>query len=440
MEDASGITTDIAITLFASSLGRWVDHAPSRLRTLLTTVSVNRIVVVAACLCWALIIGNDARTSAPLSKDPNAPKLDARPLAVTQFTDVVFLAILALGIIERLSRLANLVSIERDWVPTLANNHAGEKQEVRYDLTHLNAVMSRIDLVCKLGSPIMFSMFMASTKSPRLGAVALISLNLVTWPLEYWTARTVWSRVDRLQVPRIVSLASAKQACTTADSPGEDEKHDGFVHFFCWRQSLKAVEALSIWVHDYGSSLRNYFTTEVWMPSLAMTGLHFSVLNFSSTLIVFLVQSGFSMRLIIWAEVSSATFELSSTYIFPWAVRFLSAQRTEYLPLADENDDVTSTLPSRNGCGVNDEDDNSEEYSREEQERAGVSRLGLIALALMLLCLVSTTLRLDAWVLTHSRFQPSQHYGKWQPLGLKSSSHQIPQHNNPLPGKPTASP
>ena len=55
-----GITTSLGIIVFASSLGRWVDRAPSRLRTLLTTVSVNRVVVIAACVCWAAIITKDS--------------------------------------------------------------------------------------------------------------------------------------------------------------------------------------------------------------------------------------------------------------------------------------------------------------------------------------------------------------------------------------------
>ena len=75
------------------------------------------------------------------------------PLKLHQWRDAVFLLILALGIVERLSRLANLVSIERDWVPTMVAAGATDKQHPPYDLSRLNAVMSRVDLICRLGSP-----------------------------------------------------------------------------------------------------------------------------------------------------------------------------------------------------------------------------------------------------------------------------------------------
>lgn len=342
---------------------------------------MNRVVVIIACLCWLAILGNHVHNEAPPSEDLDGPKLDARPLAFTQLKDVIFLFLIALGIIERLSRFANVVSIERDWVPTLANNGIDDKQSVRYDLTHLNAVMARIDLVCRLGSPIAISIFMALTKFSRLGALGLIVINLITWPLEYWTARTVWDRVDRLRQSNPATSACIKEISAVESSRSNDETHTRISFKSCWRALLDATEALSLWFVQYGSGLRQYFTTDVWKPSLAMTGLHFSVLTFSSTLIVFLVQSGFSMRIITCAEVVSATFELSSTYLFPWGVRFLSTQDTEYLPLKDVDDGIETNLAS-------DETTDLGESSLEKRQEEGVSRLGLIALVLMLICLV----------------------------------------------------
>ena len=419
----SGITVHVAIILFASSLGRWVDHAPSRLRTLLTTVSINRIVVIISCLCWTVVIGGKGQVVAPSSEDHNTLNLDARPLAVTRFKDVIFFVILALSVVERLSRLANLVSIERDWIPTLATNVVDDSEAVQHDLTHLNAVMGRIDLVCKLGSPIMISMFMSVSKFPRLGAVILIAIGVITWPLEYWTAQSVWNRVERLREPKTIKVAHTKEFLDVEESPSDNEKQGKFGRVSCWCQSLKNLGALFRWIHEYGSGLRHYFTTDIWMPSLAMTGLHFSVLSFSSTLIVFLVHSGLSMRLITWAEVLSATFELSSTYIFPWGVRHLSARRTQYHPIADETDTVESNLPSSRGWTPNDENNDGDGVSQDEGQRTGVSRLGLLALVLMLLCLVTKRLRMRVSILTQSRFPQFRLCGRYLRGGSKRISH-----------------
>ena len=143
---------------------------------------MNRIVVILACCCWVVIIAQDGHKDTISPSDPSASVDEPRPLLVGEFKDTIFLVILVLGVIERLSRLANLISIERDWVPTLATAAESDKESPPYDLTHLNAVMSRIDLICKLGAPIMMSMFMSATKSSRLGAVAMIALNYVSRP------------------------------------------------------------------------------------------------------------------------------------------------------------------------------------------------------------------------------------------------------------------
>lgn len=369
-----GITTHLAIIIFASSLGRWVDHAPSRLRTLLTTVSVNRVVVIAACVCWAIIITKDVDEKTLTSIDGATASADARPLKLHQWKDTIFLLILALGILERLSRLTNLTSIERDWVPTMAATSSEDKQQLPYDLSHLNALMSRIDLICKLGSPIAISAFMSATKSPRLGAVLLIGLNFLTWPFEYWTARAVWHGNEQLQEEKIIDGSEVKELAATEN-------------WTCASLSIVFTSILGC-ILQYGRSIHQYFATEVWMPSLAISSLHFSVLVFSSTLIVFLVNSGFSMSLITWAEVLSAAFELSGTFIFPWAVRVLSNEPTAYHSLSDDEPKSTPTTPLRSTFEIADDTKEYDVGSLEQSQVVGVSKLGLLAIFLTLIALI----------------------------------------------------
>lgn len=384
----SGITTSVAIILFASSLGRWVDHAPSRLRTLLTTVSVNRVVVIAACLCWSLIVNSGGEMSESVIADPDSATAEPRPLKIHQMKDLLFLVILLLGIAERLSRLANLLSIERDWVPTLAAAGMDAKEPQQYDLTHLNAIMGRIDLICKLGSPIAVSAFMSTTGSPRLGCFGLMALNLITWPLEYWTARQVWSGNEQLQ--------ELKATDTLSDdgTGGNEGSHDSNLlnghNSSLWQHASGAIQGLCSWISEYGQSLQQYFATEVWMPSLAMSSLHISVLTFSATLTIFLLHSGFSMRLITLAEVLSAVFELSSTVIFPWGVHFLSSVPTYYAALTEDPEASETTSPTRVSSGVDNELQLSKGLTSAAHQDVGVSRLGMWALGFMLLCLVST--------------------------------------------------
>lgn len=337
--------------------------------------------MIAACICWAIIIEKEVLDEVPTSDDATTEFTDARPLKLHQWKDAIFLLILMLGILERLSRLANLVSIERDWVPTMVVTASADKQQLPYDLSYLNAVMSRIDLICKLGSPIVISAFMSATQSPRLGAVLLIGLNFLTWPFECWTARLVWQGNEQLRDEK-VDGSEVKDFALSRNKNGAGLTLDGL---------FKASKALLGWIVQYGRSLRQYFSTEIWMPSLAISSLHFSVLTFSSTLIVFLVNSGFSMTLITWAEVLSAAFELSSTFIFPWAVRVLSIKRTAYRPLSDdETTTSTPTTPLRSTFEIQDVNTkpNNEPPSSEQTQTTGVSKLGLLALTLTLLALI----------------------------------------------------
>ena len=373
----SGITTSVAIILFASSLGRWVDRAPSRLRTLLTTVSVNRVVVIAACVCWAIIIREEESEEVDTSTRSAVDSSSARPLKLDRWKDAIFILILILGILERLSRLANLISIERDWVPTMVAVSIPESEKPHYDLSDLNAVMSRIDLICKLGSPIAISAFMSATNSPRLGAVLLIGLNFLTWPLEYLTARQLWQDNKLLQEEKVVEQfepdTAAGRKISRADSTLDD--------------LLKAFKAVLDWVCQYGQSLKQYFETDVWMPSLAISSLHFSVLTFSSTLIVFLVNSGFSMTLITCAEILSAVFELSSTFIFPWAVRAFGHDRPLYRPLSENVAMNTPTMRSRSTFDIEEDSESDENGPSAASQITGVSRLGLLSITLTLLTL-----------------------------------------------------
>ena len=375
----SGITTSCAIIAFASSLGRWVDHAPSRLQTLLTTVSINRVVVISACVCWATIVIKDAKEEFPTPTDGTTEVIDPRPLKLHQWKDALFLLILALGILERLSRLANLVCIERDWVPTLATVSSPNQSTSPYDLSRLNAAMSRIDLICKLGSPIAISAFMSATGSPSLGAALLIGFNLLTWPFEYWTAKSVWQGNEQLRKAKVVDVSEVRILVSGGRNHGAG---------FSLNVLYDTFQATYGWVVEYRRSLAQYFTTEVWMPSLAIAGLHFSILTFSSTLIVFLVNSGFSMTLITWAEVLSAVFEMTSTFIFPWAVRALGNQRTGYHPLPDNDATNPPASPSRSTFEIHNDIATKDDTSLDHTQTTGISKLGLLAISLTLLCLI----------------------------------------------------
>ena len=146
----------MAMIMFSSAIGSWVEQSPNRLRTLLTTVVANRGSVVLGSIFWLAILSHEDLVG------KNAPF--SLPMHNT-IKGMIFTTAVSFGIVERLSSSGNLISMERDWVVAVAapTGHP-------YDLTGLNAVMRRIDLVCKLISPILISAVVSVT-SVRFGVV-----------------------------------------------------------------------------------------------------------------------------------------------------------------------------------------------------------------------------------------------------------------------------
>lgn len=283
----------LASICFSSSVGRWVDKSPDRLKTLLTTITVNRIAVICASMLWFFVVESE-----------NIPEngvalLRSRKDDVT-FRDTVkiimFLPILGFGILEGLSANGNMLSMERDWVVV-----AAAPEGYQYDLTHLNSSMRRIDLSCKLLAPLLIS-FLISRLGIKIGVIVVGGMSAASWGFEMWSARRVWSSNIRLQQPKEVrndEVVSDVEARSLRE---------------------KFMRGLRLHKEDF----RNYFSSKVWIPSMSLSLLHFSALSYGATFITFLLNAGFSLDLITLARAAGSVVEISSTVVTPFGVRQLS--------------------------------------------------------------------------------------------------------------------
>ena len=289
--------------LFGSALGRWVDYTPSRLRVLLLTIVINRISVLVSCMTWFVI----------LSFNNPAPK------------QVFFAVALILGMVEKLSRGTNILSIERDWVPTLANTSVDATNSTPYDLTHLNTTMRRIDMLCKLIAPLAVSAFASFVESERSLVVVLAAISTLSLGPECWGVQQVWDQNSRLRAPK-------GRVDDPAISSDQDQPMQPRYAKTPWARlapvihrkfSLLIMGTIRAYVADFGY----YFRTLVWIPSLCAAVPHASVLTFSGTMLTYLLNAGYSLNTITGARASGAVFEIGSTFIFPWAVGVLSTSK-----------------------------------------------------------------------------------------------------------------
>lgn len=330
------------------------------------------------------------------------PRTVVRGLKIGLFAVAVFLSI-----IERLSRTANLLSIERDWIPAMATPMPGMKdgETSKHGLTQINAVMSRIDLICKLLSPIALSAFTSAVESVRVVIVALLILNVVTWPMETWSAARVWRSNRRLREPKaaVIGVADMRSLDSGPQVLGEYGGNSLKDEGSGWQQSRQRAyqviqttyKGVAMWLLDYKCNIQIYFAYSVWLPSIALSTLHFSVLNYSPTLTVYLLNSGFALNFITVAKALSAIAELASTFFTPSGVR-MAAKMLERGNIIDSEHRAGAVL---NGTEESeellqqrheDQDDGQCEADHFAPETdMGVALLGFWSLIQMFLCLVS---------------------------------------------------
>ena len=296
----SGIAETVCVLFFANALGRWVDRAPSRLRVLLLTIMINRISILISCIIWFTILSFSYPT----------PKR------------VFFALALFLGMIEKLSRGANILSMERDWVPTLANISADAKHPAPFDLTHLNTTMRRIDMLCKLIAPLAISTFVSTIKSERIAVVVLATISLLSVGPECWGVLQVWQENRRLR-------ARKERVDDAAMNYDQDQPMQlNHTDMLLARQALGLYRKITLHIMGsicaYIADLGYYFRTSVWIPSLCAAVPHASVLTFTGTMLTYLLNAGYSLDIVTVAKASGAVFEIGSTFLFPWAVGTLS--------------------------------------------------------------------------------------------------------------------
>jgi iron-regulated transporter 1 len=280
---------------------------------------------------------------------------------------LAFLAILVFGIVENLSRKANLLSIERDWVPILAPAVILEAS-TQYDLAHVNAIMARIDIGSKLIAPIAVS-GLGSVVSAKTSVAVVAASNVVGFGLELWTARRVWENSANLRFAKSSSLKPMEDQSTYSIS---SRQRLGLLIF-------KAGSTVALWWRGYVESFHLYFSFGAWRASLAMTMTQISILSVTGVLVVFLLNSGFSLKVLTIAEALSTLFELGSTIITPLTITRLTPRS-----LPDVVDEVF--------------DERGEELSNEESAsiisadhtKAAVTKIGFLGIVYMLATLVSS--------------------------------------------------
>jgi Ferroportin1 (FPN1) len=110
------VTTLAALTL-SSTVGRWVDAHASRIKTLQISIFFQRISVVLACIGWIFVVGEGFVSGSEPNKQS---KVKDGIIGNHGFKKgAIFGVIVLLGATEKLTAIANMIVMERDWVTLL---------------------------------------------------------------------------------------------------------------------------------------------------------------------------------------------------------------------------------------------------------------------------------------------------------------------------------
>lgn len=205
--------------------------------------------------------------------------------------------------------MTNILSMERDWVPTIADPtlETGD----RYDLTHLHTVMRRIDQLCKLLAPLSISAFVSAVPSVKIAVAGVAIISMISWAPECLLIQRVWRKNARIKAPKQVKENKEKEV--------EADNVKISSHWLTACLSRTWLE-IRLSVHAHFDGLHYYFTSPILIPSFCVAILHGSVLTYSATLITYLLNAGFSLPLVTVAKAIGSVFEIGSTFIFPWMV------------------------------------------------------------------------------------------------------------------------
>lgn len=271
------------------AVGSYIDRT-NRLKTVRVSIVGQRIAVILSCvLLWAISLGK--------TKDAGI-----RP---------VFFAVVCLfACVEKLCAVMNLIGVERDWVVVIAEN-----TDCALDV--LDYQMRRIDLFCKLVGPLAIAL--GDGLSTRVAIWTVLALSGTSILVEYFAIARVSDAPHShrlcsgtMQVYREVPALQAPRMNEVEDDENRDPSLQG---------------RLAKFLRSIYSSLRSYVKHDVFLPSMALSLLYFTVLSFSGQMITYLLSTGLSSFHVGVLRTVSVALEMSATWLAPLANRRVGVVR-----------------------------------------------------------------------------------------------------------------
>ncbi|EAW17500.1 putative iron-regulated transporter [Aspergillus fischeri NRRL 181] len=261
-------------------LSSWLGSKMDRSNRLVATrhsIVWQRVPVAVSCACFVALLMPSYRESEPIVSG-------------------LFLAVVLLACMEKLAATANTVAVERDWVIIVADTLAIGRQD-------LNASMRRIDLFCKLVAPVVISL--VDGLSTKVAVWTVLEVNVLCVFIEYIAIAQVYKAIPELV--RTVSVPTDDGSGAVEDAPERPTAN---------QQSM--IKSAIHLVKRAASPWREYVASPVFLASFALSLLYLTVLSFGTTMVTYLLHTGFDplqLGCLATAAVAFALYDSNSRLV-----------------------------------------------------------------------------------------------------------------------------
>lgn len=260
----------LAAIVFSPAVGRYIDQK-DRLVVVRNSIIGQRMAVALSCAVFLCMLNFADGISRPLQH-------------------LLFACLIVLACIEKLCIIMNTISVERDWVVVVSDNDENWLQ-------HMNSQMRRIDLFCKLVSPLAIALL--DGYSSAIAIVVTLAINSTSVVGEYFLIAYVYQ-----STPSLSQRSETVEANVRQESDGRTQ----------------AIMA----------QLKSYVKSHAFLPSFSLSLLFLTVLSFSGQMVTYLFAIDrphlTSIHIGIMRTISTV-LEISATFITPLLIERVGAVR-----------------------------------------------------------------------------------------------------------------
>ncbi|KAI9209440.1 Ferroporti-1 [Polychytrium aggregatum] len=211
------------------------------------------------------------------------------------------------GILLKWSSIINTISIEKDWAVVIAHADPSTQRDI-------NVVLRRVDLTCKIAAPFAVSIITTFLLVPQTMLV-VASIGVALIPLEWSLVSHVYGLIQKpveddapgnaIDDESVAILPNPDFGPEAAGGYGAVQDHDA--------APFAPAPLKRGWLGDWIYFIRH----PVFLSSLAISQLYFTVLSFGTTMVAYMLSQGYAPVTVALSRGLAVIMGLLATFLMP---------------------------------------------------------------------------------------------------------------------------